>query len=149
MIEHSNPYLVNQKFHCLINSQPMFNSFYQNYNYSRWPANRYTSFNYSFSIFSSFLIIKKLGRLRQVCHLLFSVLEKTCFLTPFSFSPSLLNFQWAGEVISSREKTTVHEEFWELEKDIELRRDGVHRSVSYLLVSDISEHLPFGKYQGY
>jgi hypothetical protein len=38
-------------------------------------------------------------------------------------------FQWAGEVISSREKTTVPEEFLDLEKDIELRRDGVDRSV--------------------
>ena len=35
--------------------------------------------------------------------------------------------KWAGEVISSREKTTVHEEFLDLEKDIELRKDGVHR----------------------
>ncbi|KAG6816838.1 hypothetical protein H0H87_002487 [Tephrocybe sp. NHM501043] len=32
--------------------------------------------------------------------------------------------QWAGEVILSRDKTTLSEEFQELEKDIELRRDG-------------------------
>lgn len=32
--------------------------------------------------------------------------------------------QWAGEVISSRDKTTVSEEFAELERDIELRREG-------------------------
>ncbi|KAG7087381.1 hypothetical protein E1B28_013354 [Marasmius oreades] len=32
--------------------------------------------------------------------------------------------QWAGEVISSRERTTLSEEFQELEKDIELRRSG-------------------------
>ncbi|KAI3608785.1 bar domain-containing protein [Moniliophthora roreri] len=35
--------------------------------------------------------------------------------------------QWAGEVISSREKTVVSEEFLELEKDIELRRAGNER----------------------
>ncbi|KAF9265080.1 BAR-domain-containing protein [Marasmius fiardii PR-910] len=35
--------------------------------------------------------------------------------------------QWAGEVISSREKTTLSEEFQELEKDIELRRSGNER----------------------
>ncbi|THU93410.1 BAR-domain-containing protein [Dendrothele bispora CBS 962.96] len=35
--------------------------------------------------------------------------------------------QWAGEVISSREKTVVSEEFVELEKDIELRRVGAER----------------------
>ncbi|KAJ7635099.1 hypothetical protein FB45DRAFT_910766 [Roridomyces roridus] len=35
--------------------------------------------------------------------------------------------QWAGEVISSRDKTTVSDEFKELEKDVELRRDGAHR----------------------
>ncbi|GLB44558.1 putative BAR domain containing protein [Lyophyllum shimeji] len=32
--------------------------------------------------------------------------------------------QWAGEVISSRDKTTLSEEFQELEKDVELRREG-------------------------
>ncbi|KAE9409089.1 BAR-domain-containing protein [Gymnopus androsaceus JB14] len=35
--------------------------------------------------------------------------------------------QWAGEVISSREKTVVSEEFNELAQDIELRRGGVER----------------------
>ncbi|KAG5643178.1 hypothetical protein DXG03_001382 [Asterophora parasitica] len=35
--------------------------------------------------------------------------------------------QWAGEVISSRDKTTVSEEFQELERDIELRREGAAR----------------------
>ncbi|KAJ7913976.1 hypothetical protein B0H13DRAFT_2659425 [Mycena leptocephala] len=35
--------------------------------------------------------------------------------------------QWAGEVISSRDKTTVSDEFKELEKDVELRRDGAQR----------------------
>ncbi|KAJ7512973.1 hypothetical protein B0H11DRAFT_1948248 [Mycena galericulata] len=35
--------------------------------------------------------------------------------------------QWAGEVISSRDKTTVSEEFKELERDVELRRDGAQR----------------------
>ncbi|TCD66638.1 hypothetical protein EIP91_001105 [Steccherinum ochraceum] len=32
--------------------------------------------------------------------------------------------QWAGEVISARDKTTVSEEFKELERDVELRRLG-------------------------
>ncbi|KAJ7585082.1 hypothetical protein C8J56DRAFT_1166265 [Mycena floridula] len=35
--------------------------------------------------------------------------------------------QWAGEVISSRDKTTVSEEFKELESDMELRKSGVQR----------------------
>ncbi|KAJ3750816.1 hypothetical protein DFH05DRAFT_1518992 [Lentinula detonsa] len=35
--------------------------------------------------------------------------------------------QWAGEVISSREKTIISEEFKELEQDVELRRGGVER----------------------
>ena len=35
--------------------------------------------------------------------------------------------QWAGEVISSKEKTTVAEEFRELERDIVLRKDGMQR----------------------
>ncbi|KAJ7064664.1 hypothetical protein C8F01DRAFT_1127609 [Mycena amicta] len=36
--------------------------------------------------------------------------------------------QWAGEVIStSKDKTTVSDEFKELEKDVERRRDGAHR----------------------
>ncbi|KAJ7250607.1 hypothetical protein C8J57DRAFT_1521018 [Mycena rebaudengoi] len=35
--------------------------------------------------------------------------------------------QWVGEVVSSRDKTTVSDEFKELEKDVELRRDGVQR----------------------
>ncbi|KAJ3922203.1 hypothetical protein F5877DRAFT_75460 [Lentinula edodes] len=35
--------------------------------------------------------------------------------------------QWAGEVISSREKTVISEEFKELEQDVELRRGGVER----------------------
>ncbi|KAJ7714733.1 hypothetical protein B0H16DRAFT_1617851 [Mycena metata] len=35
--------------------------------------------------------------------------------------------QWASEVISSQERTTVSEEFKELEKDVELRRDGAQR----------------------
>jgi len=33
--------------------------------------------------------------------------------------------QWAGEVISSRDKTVVTDEFRELEHDIELRRQGL------------------------
>ncbi|KII90187.1 hypothetical protein PLICRDRAFT_53282 [Plicaturopsis crispa FD-325 SS-3] len=33
--------------------------------------------------------------------------------------------QWAGEVISSKDRTTVTDEFRELERDIELRKDGV------------------------
>ncbi|KAF7316533.1 BAR domain-containing protein [Mycena indigotica] len=38
--------------------------------------------------------------------------------------------QWAGEVIStSKDKTTVSDEFKELEKDVERRRDGAHRLV--------------------
>ena len=60
------------------------------------------------------------------------------YITPLYL---LYFIQWAGEVIS-REKTTVHEEFLDLEKDIELRRDGVNRSVVwvpyYYIV--ISEH---------
>ncbi|KAJ7804601.1 hypothetical protein B0H14DRAFT_3091781 [Mycena olivaceomarginata] len=35
--------------------------------------------------------------------------------------------QWAGEVISSKDKTTVSDEFKALEKDVELRRDGAQR----------------------
>ncbi|KAJ7180971.1 hypothetical protein C8R46DRAFT_1071048 [Mycena filopes] len=35
--------------------------------------------------------------------------------------------QWASEVISSQERTTVSDEFKELEKDVELRRDGAQR----------------------
>ncbi|KAK7441818.1 hypothetical protein VKT23_016480 [Stygiomarasmius scandens] len=35
--------------------------------------------------------------------------------------------QWAGEVISSREKTVISDEFVDLQKDIELRRDGAER----------------------
>ncbi|EPQ55660.1 BAR-domain-containing protein [Gloeophyllum trabeum ATCC 11539] len=35
--------------------------------------------------------------------------------------------QWAGEVISSRERTVVTEEFRELEEDIDLRKEGIHR----------------------
>ncbi|KAF7291627.1 BAR domain-containing protein [Mycena chlorophos] len=36
--------------------------------------------------------------------------------------------QWAGEVIStSKDKTTVSDEFKELERDVERRRDGAHR----------------------
>ncbi|KAL1742058.1 hypothetical protein HDZ31DRAFT_44090 [Schizophyllum fasciatum] len=35
--------------------------------------------------------------------------------------------QWAGEVIASREKTTVSDELQELEQDIELRRAGAKR----------------------
>ncbi|OSX56972.1 hypothetical protein POSPLADRAFT_1186266 [Postia placenta MAD-698-R-SB12] len=35
--------------------------------------------------------------------------------------------QWAGEVISSRDKTVVTDEFRELEQDIELRRQGLWR----------------------
>ncbi|KAF9074886.1 hypothetical protein BDP27DRAFT_1316132 [Rhodocollybia butyracea] len=35
--------------------------------------------------------------------------------------------QWAGEVISSKEKTVVSEEFKELQQDVELRRNGVER----------------------
>uniref|UniRef100_A0A8H7XKR2 BAR-domain-containing protein n=1 Tax=Psilocybe cubensis TaxID=181762 RepID=A0A8H7XKR2_PSICU len=37
--------------------------------------------------------------------------------------------QWAGEVISSKEKPAVNEEFKELEKDIELRREGIQRLI--------------------
>lgn len=35
--------------------------------------------------------------------------------------------QWAGEVISAKEKTTVAEEFRELERDIDLRKNGMQR----------------------
>ncbi|KIL60739.1 hypothetical protein M378DRAFT_13983 [Amanita muscaria Koide BX008] len=35
--------------------------------------------------------------------------------------------QWAGEVIASREKTTFGEEFKDLERDIEFRREGSRR----------------------
>ncbi|KAG6830135.1 hypothetical protein H0H92_001999 [Tricholoma furcatifolium] len=45
--------------------------------------------------------------------------------------------QWAGEVISSREKTTLSEEFQELEKDIELRRDG---AIKLLAASAAYQH---------
>ncbi|KAF5375449.1 hypothetical protein D9615_007955 [Tricholomella constricta] len=45
--------------------------------------------------------------------------------------------QWAGEVISSRDKTTLSEEFQELEKDIELRREGATR---LLAASEAYQH---------
>ncbi|KAF5327946.1 hypothetical protein D9758_016777 [Tetrapyrgos nigripes] len=45
--------------------------------------------------------------------------------------------QWAGEVISSREKTVVSEEFVELEQDIELRKLGAER---LLLASSLYHH---------
>ncbi|KAF8153958.1 hypothetical protein B0H34DRAFT_661997, partial [Crassisporium funariophilum] len=51
---------------------------------------------------------------------------------------------WAGEVISSREKTSVHEEFRELEKDIELRKDGMQR----LLVASEAYHHAMSKKKG-
>ncbi|TFK47129.1 BAR-domain-containing protein [Heliocybe sulcata] len=35
--------------------------------------------------------------------------------------------QWAGEVISSRERTIVTDEFRELEQDIELRKEGINK----------------------
>ncbi|KAF5329774.1 hypothetical protein D9619_009134 [Psilocybe cf. subviscida] len=47
------------------------------------------------------------------------------------------NPQWAGEVISSRDKPTVNEEFKELEKDIELREKGVQR---LLVASSTYQH---------
>lgn len=37
--------------------------------------------------------------------------------------------QWAGEVISSKDKTIVTEEFKDLEDDIELRRKGIFKCV--------------------
>lgn len=49
--------------------------------------------------------------------------------------------QWAGEVISSREKTTVNDEFRDLEKDIELRKDGMQR----LLVASEGYHHSLSK----
>ncbi|KAJ3510355.1 hypothetical protein NLJ89_g4719 [Agrocybe chaxingu] len=45
--------------------------------------------------------------------------------------------QWAGEVISSREKTAVNEEFQDLEKDIELRKNGIQK---LLTVSEAYQH---------
>jgi hypothetical protein len=46
-------------------------------------------------------------------------------------------FQWAGEVISTRDKTSVTDDFKELEHDIEVRKEGMHRYVpsgSYTLI---------------
>ncbi|KAF9560341.1 BAR-domain-containing protein [Agrocybe pediades] len=45
--------------------------------------------------------------------------------------------QWAGEVISSKEKTVVSEEFKELESDIELRKEGIRRLI---LASETYHH---------
>ncbi|KAG5637443.1 hypothetical protein H0H81_004552 [Sphagnurus paluster] len=45
--------------------------------------------------------------------------------------------QWAGEVISSRDKTTLSEEFQGLEKDIELRREGANK---LLVASEAYQH---------
>ncbi|KAG5733819.1 Meiotically up-regulated gene 137 protein [Termitomyces sp. T112] len=45
--------------------------------------------------------------------------------------------QWAGEVILSRDKTTLSDEFQELEKDIELRRDG---AIKLLAASGAYQH---------
>lgn len=42
-------------------------------------------------------------------------------------SPFLL--QWGKEVISTKDKTTVTEEFKQLEKDVELRKAGIERYV--------------------
>ncbi|KAF8882810.1 hypothetical protein BD779DRAFT_1663241 [Infundibulicybe gibba] len=52
--------------------------------------------------------------------------------------------QWAGEVISSRDKTTVTDEFKELEKDIELRKDGAQR----LLMASEAYHYTISKKKG-
>ena len=38
--------------------------------------------------------------------------------------------QWAGEVISSKDKPVVADEFRDLENDIELRKEGANRSVN-------------------
>lgn len=46
--------------------------------------------------------------------------------------------QWAGEVISSREKTIVTDEFRELEKDVELRKNGVQK---LLVASEAYQHV--------
>lgn len=62
--------------------------------------------------------------------------EHTIFLAAWKVSPGrLLIFrrsacpkyqrQWAGEVISSREKTLPSSAFIALEKDIDARRDGL------------------------
>ncbi|KAG6868478.1 hypothetical protein C0993_002243 [Termitomyces sp. T159_Od127] len=45
--------------------------------------------------------------------------------------------QWAGEVISSRDKTTLSEEFQELERDVELRKDG---AIKLLAASAAYQH---------
>lgn len=40
------------------------------------------------------------------------------------------NEQWAGEKISSRDKTIVADEFKDIEQDIELRKEGILKCVS-------------------
>jgi hypothetical protein len=48
----------------------------------------------------------------------------------FRQSLTVFDMQWAGEMITfSKEKTTLTDEFLELENDVELRRIGVTRSV--------------------
>ncbi|KAJ7193503.1 hypothetical protein GGX14DRAFT_405409 [Mycena pura] len=41
--------------------------------------------------------------------------------------PQMAGKQWAGEVIASKDKTSVSDGFKELERDVELRKDGAHR----------------------
>lgn len=41
--------------------------------------------------------------------------------------------QWAGEKISTRDKSVVADEFKELEQDIELRKQGILRCAFVLL----------------
>ncbi|KDQ31141.1 hypothetical protein PLEOSDRAFT_1092462 [Pleurotus ostreatus PC15] len=53
-----------------------------------------------------------------------STLHRCC---SFALTCSLSAFRWAGEVISTRDRTTYTEEFKEVEKDIELRKSGAER----------------------
>jgi hypothetical protein len=71
---------------------------------------------------------------------------------PVSLAALLLGLsviQWAGEVISSRDKSTVTDEFRELETDVALRKEGLLRCVhiSKSLLSLVMGNLLFHRLQ--
>ena len=57
-----------------------------------------------------------------------------CFLYANLTRPLIIELgQWAGEKISTRDKSVVADEFKELEQDIELRKQGILRCAFVLL----------------
>lgn len=69
-------------------------------------------------------LFTQLGKLRQVC------LHLHWFQDIYLWPRLWYSTQWAGEVISTRDKTDVSDEFKDLEHDVELRRQGLWKSVS-------------------